>query len=326
MRKIGLVLIAVLLLSAAIAPRQIEAESRPAVGQLGDLVFGLRITPGLVDWFNQNARPNDVAAITPQETAILDRITAGKKQVLFASAAVAEQIVPTLAGKIDIISYDLEHWPQTPQDEQADPVAAIKRMRALADQYSLQLTVGPDRQFEQQYGTQLAPYVDQFGLQVQRLQTDPQAVQSFAVPLIQQLRQANAKLKIVAQVRTEGGVDALLPLVDSIKGDIDGIGILYTPQTVPVVKDFVARLRSGQPVPTLAPTSSRPTPTPTILGAPTPASTIPSVTVVTPPPSALLPGGSSLLPILIGVVGLLLLVIAVLAIVMWRRGKRTGSK
>jgi hypothetical protein len=326
MRKIGLALIALLLLSATIGPLHVGAESRQSVGQLGDLSFGLRITPGLVEWFNQNARPNDVAATTAKEAAILDQITAGKKQVLFASAAEAEQLAPSLAGKIDIISYDLEHWPQTPQDEQADPVAAIKRMRALADKYNWQLGIGPDRRFEQQYGTQLVAYVDQFALQVQRLQTDPQALQNFAAPLIQQLRQANPKIKIVAQVRTEGGIDALLPLVDSIKGDIDGIGILYTPQTLPIVKDFVARLRSGQPVPTLGPTLGRPEPTPTLIGAPTPAPTIAPVTVVTPQPSELLPGGSSLLPILIGVIGLLLLVIVILAISMWQRGKRTGSK
>jgi hypothetical protein len=281
-RKFGSCLIALMI---CLGPVIAQAKSEPAAGQLSDLSITIGITSGSIDWFNRNARPTDIAAFFGPSVSLIDQVTAGQKIVLYPSAATAEQDVPALAGKINMIGYDIEHWPQTPQNEQVDPVSAIKRMRALADKYGLKLGVGPDRAYALQYGAQFAPYVDQFTLQLQKLQANNTALQSFATPLIDQIHQANSKVRIIVQLRTDAGVDGLIQTADSIKNQIDVVGVLYTPQTLGVVEDFVTKLRSGQPAP--APTSTpgatvQPPAGPT--STPIPAATLqPAATATTQP-------------------------------------------
>ncbi len=223
------------------------------------LFLGLRITPELIDWFNQTAGPNDIATVTPDQLGLLAQITAGRKQLIVASAAEAEKLIPQITGQIDIIGYDLEHWPATPTDEQADPVAAIQRLRALADEYGLLLALGPDRRFALDSGVQMAPFVDQFILQTQRLQSDSDQLQAFAAPIITDLRQANPDIRIVIQIRTEGSIDDLLVLVESLGLDVDGIGVLHNPATLETAKSLAMALQ-GNILPThepLAPTATR---------------------------------------------------------------------
>ncbi len=238
----------------------------PLTRELGELWFGMRVNEAMVDWFNQTARADDVAAVTAQEVALLERITAGRKQVLFTSVAEAEQLVPTLADQMDIIGYDLEHWPQTPADEQADPLAAVQRLQALARQYDLSLALGPDRRFAVDYGAAMAPYADKFSLQLQRLQADPDALLAFAQPLIQELRQANPDLEINIQLRTEGSLDQLLAIIAALQNDINGVSIIYSPESVTVAQELVSRLRSTTPGVAASATS---TPTPATPGVAT---------------------------------------------------------
>jgi hypothetical protein len=252
-RKIGSGLMVLLVLTTCLGSAVARAKSGSAAGRLSDLSITIGITPGSIDWFNRNARPTDIAAFFGPSVSLIDQVTAGQKIVLYPSVATAEQEVPTLAGKINMIGYDIEHWPQTPKDEQADPVAALKRMRALADKYGLKLGVGPDRAYALQYGAQFALYVDQFTLQLQKLQTNNVALQSFAMPLIDQIHQANSKVRIIVQLRTDAGVDGLIQTADSIKNQIDVVGVLFTPQTLGVVQDFVTQLRSGQAASTSTP-------------------------------------------------------------------------
>jgi hypothetical protein len=90
---------------------------------------------------------------------------------------------------------------------------------------------------------ELAPYVDIFVLQVQRVQTDPQTVSEFVLPLAPKLRAANPDLQISIQVRTEGDVVAIADLVESLEGDLDGVSILTSPETVRVAEALVEELR-----------------------------------------------------------------------------------
>jgi len=154
----------------------------------GVLPFGTLMSPDLVDWFNQVAGPEDIATVKqvagPEDIAtvkagevdLLPRITAGKRQVVVASVAEAEQLVPTIADQCEIIGYDLEHWPQTPDDEQADPVGAVQRLQELADKYGLEVALGPDRRFSESHGVQMAPYADRYIIQLQRAQDDPEVM------------------------------------------------------------------------------------------------------------------------------------------------------
>lgn len=274
MKKTGLLLVSLLFLLSLAWPLVVQTAPPRSDCELGDLWFGLRINPSLIDWFNQVAGPNDVAAVTARQVDWLDQITAGQRQVLFASAAEAEAMVPNLVGKIDIVGYDLEHWPATPAEEQADPVAAVQRLQALARQYDLRLMLGPDRRFALEYGAEMAPYADRFSLQLQRMQNKPDALRAFALPLIHDLRQANPALEISAQLRTEGNAQQLLALVDSLKDDIDGLSIIYSPQTVDVAQELVRLLRTCEP-------SAQPSTTP----APVTATSMPVSPTTTPIPA-----------------------------------------
>ena len=186
----------------------------------------------------------------------MDEIGTGQRLVVFKSAADAREALPVLAGRMDILGYNLEHGPANPADEQADPIAGVKVMQELAHQYGLKLAMGPDHDFAVQYGAALAPYVDMFVLQVQRVQTDPETVRAFVVPLAEELRKANPEIQISVQVRTEGDVEQIADLLESLLGSIDGVSILTSPETVDIAKDLVRELRS-RTVPPILPTPTK---------------------------------------------------------------------
>lgn len=242
---------AIVLLPVGSFPR----ERQPAAA-VSDMWLDVSLGEPLVEWFNSVARPNDIARVENiSQLGLLDNVTAGRKLVVFKSAAEAEHQVPDIADKIDIIGYNLEHGPANPTNEQADPVQWAQRMRALADKYNLKLAFGPDHDFALSHGAAVAPYVDIFVLQVQRVQTQPRTVQDFVLPLVPKLRLANPNLQISIQVRTEGDVVAIADLVESLKDELDGVSILTSPETVPVAEALVKELR-GRTGTNLAPRST----------------------------------------------------------------------
>jgi hypothetical protein len=148
-------------------------------------------------------------------------------------------------------------------------------VRAVADQYGMQVALGPNRAFALSHGVQMAPYADIFVLQVQQVQTEPQTVREFVVPLVAQLRRANPNLRISVQIRTEGDVMELADLLLSMKGSIDGVSILTNDETAPVAKSLVSQLR--------LPTPEVPVPLP----SPTPVKSEGSVAVLATPTTSM---------------------------------------
>lgn len=214
------------------------------VSSVEDLWMDMRIGPPLIPLFNQAARSNDIARVEhPSQVGQLAEISAGRKMVIFQSVEEAAQLLPEMAAEIDIIGYNLEHGQTTPAGEKADPVGSIKEMRELADSYGLQLAFGPDHDFALSHGVEIAPFVDIFVLQVQRQQTRPAIVEEFVIPLVPQLRQANPDLEVSVQVRTEGDVQEIVALLDSLKEQLDGVSILTSPDTVDVAEELVSTLR-----------------------------------------------------------------------------------
>jgi hypothetical protein len=208
----------------------------------------------------------------------------GKRLVIFKNAADAEELVPHLADKMDIIGYNLESGPANRPDEQRDPVGSIRRVRALADLYGMEVAMGPDRAFALNYGVALAPYADYFVLQVQRVQTEPETVRDFVIPLVAQLRQANPTLRISIQIRTEGDLSALVELVASLRDYIDGVSILTNNETADVAAELLALLRprrneTGAAPPSLPATAA---PSPALVETPGPRRTAPAQPVATP--------------------------------------------
>ena len=257
-RFLAVLVVSIFLLSCAPVPQGVAQEQTPPPQKaLADLWIDLSMGAPLVDWFNNTARPDDIArAEHPSLIRLMDEITSGQRLVVFKSAADAREAVPLLAGRMDILGYNLEHGPANPADEQADPIAGVKVMQELAHQYGLKLAMGPDHDFAVQYGPALAPYVDMFVLQVQRVQTDPETVRAFVVPLAEELRKANPDIQISVQVRTEGDVEQIADLLESLLGSIDGVSILTSPETVDIAQDLVGEIRS-RTVPLILPTPTK---------------------------------------------------------------------
>jgi hypothetical protein len=68
-------------------------------------------------------------------------------------------------------------------------------------------------------------------------------VYDFVLPLTKQLHEANPDLEISVQVRTEGDVDAIADLIESMRGSLDGVSILTSPDTVETAEALVTELR-----------------------------------------------------------------------------------
>jgi uncharacterized protein YjbI with pentapeptide repeats len=219
-------------------PAAIAARPRP-------LTMQINLTPGSVSQFNEQAGPGDIARIDHiSDVALLQEVRTGKRMVVFKSAALAEQLVPRLAANLDLIGYNLEHGPVNGLEEQQDPVAATRRVRAVADSTGVRLAIGPDHQFVTSHGTEMAPLADQFVLQVQRVQGNPELVYSYVVSTSAALRQANPNLEIVLQVRTDGDLDALVDLLHSLRQHIDGVAILTSARTTDFAVALWERMRA----------------------------------------------------------------------------------
>jgi hypothetical protein len=253
-----------ILLAIFLLPLPATATARAPAASVSDLWLDVSLGPPLVDWFNSVARPSDIARLdNPTQLNLFDRITVGRKLLVFKSTAEAEQLLPGVADQLDIIGYNLEHDPASPANEQADPVSSVRQMRKLADEYGLQLAFGPDHDFALSDGPAIAPFVDIFVLQVQRVQTQSRQVFDFVLPLIPRLREANPNLQISIQVRTEGDVVAIADLVSALQDNLDGVSILTSPTTVPVAENLVAELRrrrTGSPTVSLTAVPSSGTP------------------------------------------------------------------
>ncbi len=227
-----------------------QAGGGPHTDSVNDLWLDVSLGPPLVDWFNRVARPDDIARVeNPRQFELLDEIRVGRKLVVFRSVAEAENFLPGVADRLNILGYNLEYGPNSPPDELADPVGSVKRMREVARRYGLLLAFGPDHDLAVSHAAALAPYVDILVLQVQRVQTDPATVLDFVLPLAKQVRQANPQIAISVQVRSEGNVTAIVDLIDSLKADLDGVSILTSPETVSTAEALVAELRIQKPTP-----------------------------------------------------------------------------
>jgi hypothetical protein len=342
MAKYLLCLVMVLLVAACAPVSAARALSNPPVGAPGQAVAQAQGAPREVDpwlqslWidmsmgsqlvgiYNDFAGAGDIARADHVSLVdLLDKVEVGRRLVVFKNAADVEQLVPRLADKIDIIGYNLEGGPANRPDEQADPVGSIRRVRAVADQYGMQVAFGPDHGFALSHGVQMAPYADIFVLQVQREQTNPQTVREFVLPLVAQLRQANPNLQVSVQIRTEGDVSALADLLLSMKGSIDGVSILTNDDTAPVAKLLIDELRSPiEEVPAAFPSptpikddgvvAALTTPTPnarrTAVATPSPAETAGTTDEGGAIRSALLLFGLSIMGVIIsGIVGTVLI-------------------
>lgn len=253
----GLALI-VMLATAVAATTHAQEED-----QLTDLWIDFSLGTPLIESFNGMARSDDIARVEHiSQLDMLSQVTTGRKLVVFKSAADAVRLIPHIADEIDIVGYNLEHGTANPLNEQEDPIGSIRELREVADEYGLQVALGPDRSFALSHSTAMAPYADMLILQVQKVQTEPETVLDFVRPIINNVRRANPDIEVSVQIRTEGDVAELLDLLTLLEPDLDGISILTSVDTVEFAEALLTELRP-EPLPTATPLPPTATATPT---------------------------------------------------------------
>ena len=204
----------------------------------------MSLSPPVLPLYNRVAAPSDIARVDhPRDIALLADVITGQRMAVFKSAALAAQLAPRIADRVDIIGYNIEHGPLNPLDEQADPVAAAGELRRVLDTLGLKLAIGPDHDFALSHGVALAPLADQFVLQIQRVQEQPGVAADFVDGMTTALRAANPDLEISVQVRTDGDPAQVAALVDTLADEIDGVAILTRPDGVDEAERMVAAIR-----------------------------------------------------------------------------------
>jgi hypothetical protein len=200
-------------------------------------------SPAVAAYFDRIARPEDVA-FTPQPyVSLLPQITAGRKGVMFWSWQDARSQLPGLQHQVKLVIYDPEHWPQTPASEQENLVATVRGASQLVHADGLQFAIAPDRAFDQQYLSQLAPYADVVVLQGQRLQGDPGSFTSWTTGMIGVARTANPQVKIYVQVNAVPSTAQMQAALKGVANSVDGVAIWSTPNSLPSLQQYVATAR-----------------------------------------------------------------------------------
>ncbi|GIV80431.1 MAG: hypothetical protein KatS3mg050_4825 [Litorilinea sp.] len=253
-----------LFLAGCVPVQPITVRAQAGSGETETLWVDVSLGPGMVDWFNRTARSDDIARIDHLNMLdLLDQITVGQTLVVFKSIQEAREILPSISHKVDIIGYNLENGPANLPGEKRDPVGSVRQMRELADRYGARLAVGPDHDFALNYGVAMATYADLVVLQVQRVQTDPETVGEFVLPLSAAMRQANPEVAISMQVAATGDMAAVAALIRSVAPHLDGVSILTDHKSAEVVSALMKELRMSReapPAPPQLPTAVSPVP------------------------------------------------------------------
>lgn len=174
-------------------------------------------SPEMAAWFQQHAGPADIARVDhPNDIGLISGLTVGRKMAIFKSASQIAQFLSANAGAIDIIGYNLEPGQQHDPAELADPVAAARHVRAIADQYGKAVAIGLTHDLTLQYGAAMAPYADIWVLQIQRAQNDPAMAGEFVSQMLPALQRANPAIQVYVQIRTDSSPAALAQLVSGL--------------------------------------------------------------------------------------------------------------
>jgi hypothetical protein len=186
---------------------------------------------GAASYYQQFAGPGDIGIVPAQKLNYFNNEAAliPSKTIAggFSSWEAGQQLLDSLQGRVSYIAYDAEHWPQTPVTEQQNLVATVQNMSQVLHSRGIELILVPDRRFDQQYMSQLAPYADIVVLQGQRIQANPQDFHDQLQPLITAAKSANPNVKVFASVGTNNGATSasMRAALDTLRDSIDGISV-----------------------------------------------------------------------------------------------------
>ena len=198
-----------LVVLVALLPSTVNAQTR---------IIEMGITaPEMAQYFQQHAGAQDIARVDhPNDIGLISGISVGKKMVIFKSASQIQQFMTSNASALDIIGYNLEPGQTHDANELANPVAAAKNVRAIADRYGKLVAIGLTKSLANQYAVAMSPYAHLWILQVQKAQNSPQEVAAWVLPMAKALKVANPAIQVFVQIRTDSDPQALRQLVDGL--------------------------------------------------------------------------------------------------------------
>jgi len=202
------------------------AERTPV--PLAELYIGYPFSIDYADYFNQINRPSDMVAVGMPGLSNLSALQTGKKVLMFGSVERFNEFPTEAIEQVDLVGLDLERGALTPE-EQNDPVAVVIKASEIAKSRYVPLMVAPITRWSEEYGDQLAPFVDVFVLQMMRYQHDPQLFAEKVEEFTTKMRNANPNLTIFVQVGTQKE-QSPLQLFDAIVAAqpfIDGVWIQW---------------------------------------------------------------------------------------------------
>jgi hypothetical protein len=226
----------------AALPLPARASSQSSLTQL-PLAMQLQGS-SIVSYFNQVARPTDIALVGQPNTTLLNSVTKGQGLVVYTSWAAALPTLPSLTAKAKLVGYDPEHWSQTPTSEQDNLVATVKQASTQVHGQHRSFFLAPDDQFDLQYAAQLAPYADYYCIQAEHQETNPSQFSSFVRSLASTIHGANPNAKVYVQVSTvRGSPQQILTALQSVQGAVNGYVIWSATNQLSLVQETVSLVR-----------------------------------------------------------------------------------
>jgi hypothetical protein len=131
--------------------------------------------------------------------------------------------------KPDIVSYDIEHWQNTPIAEQNDPVTAISKAADIVHGAGYQFAVTPDRKFLLSYYNKIDwTKVDVLGMQIQRELSNMSKYVSDANSVASFVKSVNPNTVVLSQVSfLVSDPNQIIQAVDNVRSTVDGFIIVY---------------------------------------------------------------------------------------------------
>ena len=258
-----------------IDPEEIGRDENDETENL-ELLVGISAVEDAV-FFNEVLDEDDIVFTYGPKVNLLKEINTSLIAFGRQSAADLENDVQRLYDlSIDYINYNPEQCitSNTPPEEIDNIFESINRARELADEYNEKLSFGTDTYLLEKYGTEIAPLVDLFGIQVMRLQLRPvekyhegvtakvEIVRngSESVPLYAMLSLEPPLLEIKITTRgdtvyvpvidnngekttTPVTAEEVLEKIEAIEDMVDGIALLYTDETKDEMKKLLRLLK-----------------------------------------------------------------------------------
>ncbi|MGB0388380.1 MAG: hypothetical protein ACPGWR_26470 [Ardenticatenaceae bacterium] len=225
-----------------------ESSPTPAPA---DLTIGMTVMdPDLVNSF---ARNGDIFAVWVKDDltwteGLLEQVPVENRMLMTGSFEGLEESLDSLSVEISYVGYDLERWALTPQNEQDNPVKALKKAHEITRSRGLKLVLAPSRYFNDKFGPQLAPHTDVYVPQMRGYETNlsPAEHRNTLEPLIRDLKAANPEIIVLLDLspkEMDKTPDEMLESTQELLDLIDGVWITSTQEHADIIETFIKFLR-----------------------------------------------------------------------------------